>query len=81
MGFEAKVVVVNDNNDINREVFKYTPTHVFIEALWVVPSKFEVLIPLYPKIQWYVRLHSNTPFISSEGIAIDWLVKYLALRG
>ena len=79
MGNDAKIAEVNDNNDIDREVTKYKPTHVFIEALWVVPSKFEVLIPLHPKIKWFVRLHSNTPFISSEGIAIDWLTQYFAL--
>ncbi len=76
MGNDAKIVQVNDNNDIDREVSMYRPTHVFIEALWVVPSKFEVLIPLHPKVKWYVRLHSNTPFISSEGIAIEWLAGY-----
>jgi hypothetical protein len=79
MGYEAKVVEVTDNNDIDREVTLYKPTHVFIEALWVVPSKFEELIPLHPQVKWYVRLHSNTPFIANEGMAIDWIVKYLAL--
>ena len=76
---DCKVVEVNDNNDIDREVTRYKPTHVFIEALWVVPSKFKQLIPLHPKVKWYVRLHSNTPFISGEGIAIEWIVEYLAL--
>ena len=79
MGNDAEIALVNDNNDIDREVTKYRPTHVFIEALWVVPSKFEVLIPLHPKVEWYVRLHSNTPFISSEGVAIEWIAKYNAL--
>lgn len=79
MGFEAKVVEVIDNNSIDHEVFTYQPTHVFIEALWVVPSKFDELIPLHPDVNWYIRLHSNVPFIAHEGMAIEWLVKYLAL--
>jgi hypothetical protein len=79
MGYDSKLVEVNDNNDIDREVSRYKPTHVFIEALWVVPSKFKQLIPLHPNVKWYVRLHSNTPFISSEGIAIEWIVEYFAL--
>lgn len=80
MGAEAKLVEVVDNNFIDREVHKYKPTHVFIEALWVVPEKFDVLIPLYPKIQWHVRLHSNTPFIANEGIAMEWIKKYAVLQ-
>ena len=34
----TKLVVVVDNNDIDKEVTLYNPTHVIIEALWVVPS-------------------------------------------
>ena len=32
-GVESHVITVIDNNDIDREVTKYKPTHVFIEAL------------------------------------------------
>jgi hypothetical protein len=71
---KAKIVKVIDNNDIDREVFA---THVIIEALWVVPEKFEVLQRLHPKVQWYVRLHSDIPFLANEGMAIEWLFKYL----
>lgn len=79
LGVEAKLVEVVDNNSIDKEVHQYRPTHVFIEALWVVPEKFEVLIPLHPNIQWHVRLHSNTPFLANEGMAIDWIKKYAKL--
>ncbi len=73
---ECKVVMVNDNNDIDREVTKYKPTHVFLEAIWVVPEKLYELIKLHKKVQWFVRLHSNTPFLASEGNAIDWIKRY-----
>ena len=76
---ESKIVSVIDNNDIDREVNQYNPTHVFIEALWVVPSKFPVLFKLYPKIKWYVRIHSKIPFLAHEGMAIDWLKEYADL--
>jgi hypothetical protein len=79
MGCDSKIAEVIDNNCIDMAVSQYNPTHVFIEALWVVPSKFKELIPLHPKVKWYVRLHSNTPFLSSEGMAIEWIVEYLAL--
>jgi len=80
MGVEADLVEVVDNNSIDREVHKHRPTHVFIEALWVVPEKFDVLIKLHPHIQWNVRLHSNTPFIANEGMAMEWITKYGLLQ-
>ena len=73
---ESKVVVVSDNNDIDREVTAYRPTHVIIEALWVVPSKFTVLEKLHPSVNWIIRLHSELPFMANEGIAMDWLGDY-----
>jgi hypothetical protein len=75
-GIESKLVQVNDNNDIDREVYNYKPTDVIIEALWVVPEKFDILHTLHPNVKWYIRLHSEIPFISNESIAIDWLFKY-----
>ncbi len=80
IGVDAKLVEVIDNNGIDKEVSIYKPTHVFIEALWVVPEKFDVLIPLHPTVQWYVRLHSNTPFIANEGVAVEWIKKYALLQ-
>lgn len=78
-GIDCKVVQVNDNNCIDREVFNYKPTHVFIEALWVVPNKIRELIniPRYKNIKWSVRCHSKMPFIANEGIAIEWIREYL----
>lgn len=76
-GIEAKVVEVADNNCIDREVTAYRPTHVIIEAFWVVPEKFDVLKPLHPDVQWIVRDHSETPFLANEGIAFGWTVDYL----
>ena len=78
-GIHSTVVDVIDNNCIEREVVKYKATHVFIEALWVVPEKMRVLSFLYPNVKWIVRIHSNTPFIANEGIAIDWIKGYAEL--
>jgi hypothetical protein len=75
-GIESHLVQVDDNNCIDREVTKYRPTDVIIEALWVVPEKFEVLHKLHPRVTWIIRLHSEMPFISNEGNAIDWIFKY-----
>jgi hypothetical protein len=75
-GFDSQMVVVNDNNDIDREVTLHKPTHVIIEALWVVPSKFEVLCKLHPNVKWVIRLHSEIPFLANEGMAMNWIAEY-----
>ena len=75
-GVESKMFVAIDNNCIDREVRAYKPTHVVVEALWVVPSKFVILSKLHPTVTWIVRLHSEMPFIASEGVAMDWLGDY-----
>lgn len=77
---EANVVQVIDNNCIDKYVTQYSPTHCFIEALWAVPSKFEVLAKLHPNVKWIIRLHSMIPFLSSEGMAFEWLNDYINLR-
>lgn len=75
-GIEAKLVQVVDNNSIDKEVHQYKPTDVIIEALWVVPEKFEILQKLHPNVRWIIRLHSETPFMAMEGIAMEWILKY-----
>ena len=77
---ENKISVVTDNNSIDKEVSLYKPTHVIIEALWVVPSKFSILTKLHPNVKWVIRIHSNTPFIANEGIAYEWMTKYFEYK-
>ena len=76
-GVDSQIEVVNDNNDIDRVVTEHKPTHVIIEALWVVPEKFQVLCKLHPKVMWIVRLHSNFPFLANEGVAFQWIGEYV----
>jgi hypothetical protein len=75
-GIDSVLEVATDNNCIDRLVTKHKPTHVIIEALWVVPSKFTVLQKLHPKVKWIIRLHSEMPFMAGEGMAMDWLGDY-----
>jgi len=77
----AKVVAVTDNNCIDRCVTEFKPSTVIIEALWVVPEKFEILTKLHPNAKWIVRLHSDMPFLAHEGIAFEWLRKYVQYNG
>lgn len=76
-GMDSKLVVVNDNNDIDREVTLFKPTKVIIEALWVVPEKFKILTKLHPNVTWIIRSHSQLPFIANEGNAMKWIGEYV----
>ncbi len=75
-GVPAEVIEVNDNNDIDRAVTQRRPSLVIIEALWVVPEKFDVLKRRHPKVRWAVHLHSNAPFLALEGVAVKWCRGY-----
>lgn len=79
-GIDAEAIQVVDNNQIDREVTRFKPTHCFIEAIWVIPEKFVVLSKLHPDINWIIRLHSQVPFLSSEGVALQWLKEYQKLN-
>lgn len=79
-GVESHISVVIDNNCIDKEITKHKPTHVIIEALWVVPSKFFVLCKLHPNVKWIIRLHSDIPFLANEGMALDWLGDYVEYK-
>jgi len=73
----SKYTSVVDNNDIDRIVTRTKPDIVVIEALWVVPEKFDILKKLHPNVKWIVRIHSNIDFLAGEGIAFEWIYKYL----
>lgn len=74
--YEAEIIHVEDNNAIDREVTRFKPDVVIIEAYWVVPEKFEVLHKLHPNVKWVIRNHSKSPFLANEGIAFDWSMRY-----
>lgn len=74
---ESVIEVAIDNNCIDRLVTLHKPTHVFIEAYWVVPEKFEILQRLHPTVKWIIRIHSEVPFWATEGVAMEWTLKYL----
>jgi hypothetical protein len=77
LNIDSDIEVVIDNNDIDRVVTQYKPTHVIIEALWVVPEKFEILSRLHPDVKWIIRIHSEMPFMANEGIAMRWIGEYV----
>jgi len=79
-GYSSKLVQVVDNNAIDREVKLYKADIVIIEALWVVPEKFDILQKMHPRVKWIVRLHSEIPFLANEGIALEWINEYVTKK-
>lgn len=80
LGLESNIEIAIDNNCIDRLVTKHKPTHVIIEALWVVPEKFEILKKLHPTVVWIIRLHSAIPFLSIESsVSMKWIYSYCNL--
>ena len=77
VNIDAELVEVIDNNGIDRAVTLNKPKVVIVEALWVVPEKFEVLSRLHPDVKWIVRIHSEIPFLANEGNAMAWISAYL----
>lgn len=69
-----------DSNYIYKEINKHKPKIVIIEALWAMPSKFVELGKLYPSIKFVLRLHSDLPFIASEGIFSQWFFQYIKIK-
>ncbi len=78
---EAGIGIMVDGNTIDAAVMAYDPTHVIIEGLWVTPDKFAELMALerHAGRTWVVRIHSEIPFLSSEGIAMSWIGEYMKL--
>jgi hypothetical protein len=76
-GFVTKLVHVVDANAIHASVVEFRADIVIIEAFWVVPAKFDELKIVCPKVLFVVRNHSELPFLSSEGSAINWILEYV----
>ena len=78
-GHRAKLEEAIDGNCVDRIITQNRPSRVVLEALWVTPEKIAELRRLHPSVRWTVRIHSEIPFLANEGMAIDWIVKYLRL--
>lgn len=77
----AEVQIVIDGNSIDSAVVNSDAKYVFIEGLWVTPAKMLELKNLarHASRTWIVRIHSEVPFLATEGIAMSWIAEYLAL--
>ncbi len=77
-GVTADIIEVVDNNCIDRAIAEHAASIVVLEALWVVPEKFQELRRLWPNVRFFVHMHSGLDFLAMEGIACDWLPRYAA---
>lgn len=80
-GVRAHLVEVTDANDIDREVAALNPDLVILEAIWCPPAKLVELTGLHHHRHrhFVVRNHSELPFLSMEGIALEWLLAYAVI--
>lgn len=75
-GVDAKLISVTDSNGIDREIHKYKPKNVVLEALWVPPYKIKELTRLHKDVTFICRIHSKATFLANEGIAFEWINAY-----
>lgn len=75
-GVPVKLVHVDSFHKIHKELVEFKADVVIIEAFWVVPEKFDELYKVCPNVKFVIRNHSETPFLSNEGIAFDWTLEY-----
>ena len=78
-GVEVKLVSVLDGNSVDREVTKFNPDIIVLEALWVTPSKL-INIKRHSKRRWVIRIHSKAPFLANEGVATTWIRDYTRIN-
>lgn len=76
LGVDTRLRVVVDGNSIDREIHLYRPNYVILEAIWVTPDKIRELVRLHPRVNFIVRVHSEVPFLSNEGVSVSWLKEY-----
>ena len=78
-GISSAIEMVIDANSIDAACMLHDPEFVFIEGLWVVPAKFVELMGLarHAHRTFVVRVHSEIPFLATEGIAMEWIGQYL----
>lgn len=77
----AGVEIITDANVVDAVVTEQNPSLVIFEGLWVTPDKIAELKSLYRHRNrtWMVRIHSDIPFLATEGVAMEWIGKFLEL--
>lgn len=82
-GHRCGLAEVTDGNCVDREVTKFDPDVVVLEAVWCPPAKLAELValPHHCGRTWAVRNHSKLPFLALEGVSIGWLIECARIPG
>lgn len=79
-GYTCKIAEAIDSNFVDAEIYKFKPSWVVLEALWIEKVKIPVLMKLHPYVKkWTIRIHSKAGFIQMEGPAIGLIREYSEL--
>lgn len=79
LGVPAEVYEAHDGNSIDGIIKRNHLDVVVLEANWALPTKIAELRRLHPNVSWFVRIHSEIPFLAHEGIAWTYMQDYDAL--
>lgn len=76
LNVNTKLEIVMDGNSIDKAIHSFKPDFCVLEAIWVTPAKLRELVKLHPKVHFIIRVHSEVPFLTNEGMAIQWIKEY-----
>ena len=79
LGVPAEVYEAHDGNSIDDLIRCHHLDVVVLEANWALPTKIAELRRLHPNVSWFVRIHSEIPFLAHEGIAWTYMQAYDSL--
>lgn len=78
-GREAVLVTISNPEDLYSVLTTAgSVTDVFIEGLWLDPDMLADLVTTFHPVKWNIHLHSEVPFLATEGVAMDFVVRSLA---
>lgn len=67
----VNIARVDNIIQLDHSIQKYKPKKVVIEAIWVGENDLKILREKYPRKQFFIHIHSNIPFLSCEGYAVQ----------
>lgn len=63
---KVTLIPVDNFDHVKLAVQRFKPKKVIVEALWMSVDNFKLLKNQFPNVKFYVHIHSNIPFLSSE---------------
>lgn len=81
LGLSGRVasVAVDDTNDIKIAIQRFKPKNVFIQAIWIRAETLAPIKYMFPDTKFYLHVHSNVPFLVTEGYATTYISSYYKL--